>query len=570
MGTPDTSAGIGLPNSLVENLVSQGNMLNQGEVYWETGELLGPDEHRGHGGLQRRYDDYNFDIVNTEIARRASLLVQPISKAVAAVESSPNGEAWLAIPSWKQGPMRQGGPADTMLRRVVLPEGYGGGTTPEECPIDENVDADQPVVEFARYFLLANGNGRIEVQVDGLDGDPTTAVQTNNAVTDERIVRRTYDTAPWIETDDDFYYRIAVGPGSSRPVPCAIQVADVDADGLQFGPWIAVKDAPADCEGPIPAECLCDIDDNVDTYQPEVETATFRFISTGARRLQVTVSGYDGLTNTRLQLRNAATTDLYGYPRSVDETGTSVTYNINADTWSEIPCAIQVADWDVADPAFGPWVAVDTSALPEGESCVGEIPPACADEGAADAVFAAETPGIEVNPYAFENMACENWLFRDEFNPYYPKGVCLDPATNLSGVVPDTCIDDGTGGDVPCPTVDFTTSTFGIGDTNPILQGVVQGEGNQTRVLTWHQCPSDGAQTTGVATVTCEGDDRDGRVRQPAGSVLVQPAGYLQGPQGLPRRQLRAVPVRLVAELAAQRQGQRPLRSVRTALVRRW
>ena len=41
MGTPDTSAGIGNPNSLVENLVNQGNMLNQGEVYWETGELLG-------------------------------------------------------------------------------------------------------------------------------------------------------------------------------------------------------------------------------------------------------------------------------------------------------------------------------------------------------------------------------------------------------------------------------------------------------------------------------------------------------------------------------------------------
>ena len=29
MGTPDTSAGIGNPNSLVENLVNQGNMLNQ-------------------------------------------------------------------------------------------------------------------------------------------------------------------------------------------------------------------------------------------------------------------------------------------------------------------------------------------------------------------------------------------------------------------------------------------------------------------------------------------------------------------------------------------------------------
>jgi len=44
----------------------------------------------------------------------------------------------------------------------------------------------------------------------------------------------------------------------------------------------------------------------------------------------------------------------------------------------------------------------------------------------------------------------------------------------------------------PCPAVDFTASTFGIGDTNPILQGYIQGEGNTMRVLTWHQCPSDG------------------------------------------------------------------------------
>ncbi|NNJ94052.1 MAG: hypothetical protein HKP57_04850, partial [Halobacteria archaeon] len=233
MGTPDTSAGIGNPNSLVENLVNQGDMLNQAEVYWETGELFGlmsTEEMEDYG-------DYNFDIVNTEIARRASLLVQSVAKATA----SANGLA--AMPSWKQGPMRQGGPADTMLRRMVLP----------------------------------------------------------------------------------------------------------------------------------------------DTFNPAVD-----------------------------------------------------------------------------------------------------------------------------NPYAFANMECAEPLIPAGENPYYPGGVCADPATNLSGVVPDTCLDDDTGGLVPCPTVDFTTSTYGIGDTNPILQGVVQGEGNTQRVLTWHQCPSDGAQTAGdITAVTCADDDRD-------------------------------------------------------------
>ena len=117
-------------------------------------------------------------------------------------------------------------------------------------------------------------------------------------------------------------------------------------------------------------------------------------------------------------------------------------------------------------------------------------------------------PAVD-NPYAFTNMVCDTWLIAAGTNPYYPNGVCGAPAINLSGVVPDTCINDGTGEGEDCPTVDFTNSTFGIGDTNPVLRGVVQGEGNQTRVLTWHQCPSDGAQTVGdITAVTCATDDR--------------------------------------------------------------
>jgi len=237
MGTPDTSAGIGVTDSLVESLVSQGNMLNQGEVYWETGELF---------GLMNTvditdYDPYNFDILNTEIARRSSLLVQSVAKA----EGSQN--RLLALPSWKQGTMRQGGPADTMLRRIVLPTDY--------------------------------------------DPDP------------------------------------AANAGS---------------------------------------------------------------------------------------------------------------------------------------------------------------------------------------PYAFRNMVCETFLIEPGTNPYYPDGVCADPAVNLSGNMPDTCVDDGDGEDV-CPTIDCEAgSTYCIGDTNPILQGVVQGEGNQQRVLTWHQCPSEWALVAsdeGLDPVACETDE---------------------------------------------------------------
>ena len=226
MGQPNTSADgyMDHENGLVQNLVSQGNLLNQPEVDWRTGEFypaINTVEMWDFGA-------YNYNLYNTEIARRSSLLVQSIGKARA------SSSGILATPSWKQGAMRQGGPADTMLRRIVLPWTY----------------------------------------MEGLDN----------------------------------------------------------------------------------------------------------------------------------------------------------------------------------------------------------------------------------NPYAFTNMDCTpvgaspGWMLTDGSNPYYPDGICMAPATNLSGVVADVCKDDATGevGELVCPTMAFDGSTFGIGDTDPILQGVIQGEGNTTRVLTWHQCPGAG------------------------------------------------------------------------------
>ncbi len=88
------------------------------------------------------------------------------------------------------------------------------------------------------------------------------------------------------------------------------------------------------------------------------------------------------------------------------------------------------------------------------------------------------------NPYAFRNMVCSTWAEID--NPYYPGGLCTDSALNLSAVIPDTCQDSETGALVPCPQVNLSGgTTFGIGDTNPILQGSLV-EPNKTKVLSWH------------------------------------------------------------------------------------
>jgi len=110
------------------------------------------------------------------------------------------------------------------------------------------------------------------------------------------------------------------------------------------------------------------------------------------------------------------------------------------------------------------------------------------------------------NPYVFRNMDC------NLVNPsaFYPDGVCLDSAINLSGYIPDTCTDSQgePGNTIACPTVTLGTSTFGIGDTNPVLQGLEQGEGNTDKVLSWHQCPSSFTHVSGVESLTCDNDAR--------------------------------------------------------------
>jgi len=120
------------------------------------------------------------------------------------------------------------------------------------------------------------------------------------------------------------------------------------------------------------------------------------------------------------------------------------------------------------------------------------------------------------NPYAFRNMDCEVWLYgRDSGgtpeNPYYPDGLCMDSAINLSGYIPDSCTDSQLGGDVLCPQVDLSQgTTFGVGDTNPVLQGN-QVEPNTTKVLSWHQCPAaftTVSSTDGLQVLTCETDLR--------------------------------------------------------------
>lgn len=115
------------------------------------------------------------------------------------------------------------------------------------------------------------------------------------------------------------------------------------------------------------------------------------------------------------------------------------------------------------------------------------------------------------NPYAFRNMVCANWAYQDGSNPYYPGGLCLDSALNLSATIPDVCQSSETQAIVACPQIDLSQGTsFGIADTNPILQGNTVTP-NKTKVLSWHQCPAsftNVSATTDTPLFTCDNDLR--------------------------------------------------------------
>lgn len=108
MGRPATSSDTS-PTGLVKNLVGQGNMINQPEVDWRTGQML-PAMNTSN---LWNFSTGNFDVYRTEIARRGSLMVQ------SPLNVDQGNSKLMAMLLFKQGLVNQGGPADIMARRIV-------------------------------------------------------------------------------------------------------------------------------------------------------------------------------------------------------------------------------------------------------------------------------------------------------------------------------------------------------------------------------------------------------------------------------------------------------------------
>lgn len=118
------------------------------------------------------------------------------------------------------------------------------------------------------------------------------------------------------------------------------------------------------------------------------------------------------------------------------------------------------------------------------------------------------------NPFAFENMECDEWLYTDGENPNYLKGLCMSPAINISGSTIVTCT-TGSGND-DC------AADFPVADDGTIPDDVSFEQ--FPKVLEWRQCD-------GVASISgCEGDnDLDDQSWENPFDVAKGHRGFLYG-----------------------------------------
>ena len=84
-------------------------------------------------------------------------------------------------------------------------------------------------------------------------------------------------------------------------------------------------------------------------------------------------------------------------------------------------------------------------------------------------------PAVD-NPYAYENMPCDEWLYTDGTNPNYLKGLCMSPAINISGTSAKECT-TGSGND-EC------AATFPVSEDGSIYVDLDKFP----KVLEWRQC----------------------------------------------------------------------------------
>ncbi len=146
-------------------VVAQGGMLNQPISYNPETQ-----EQAAAGEFLTFLDNYDNTVYQTEIARRFSMVVQPVGNI-----GDTRTSAFLI---YKQGIINQGGPADIFARRVVVP-----AEAAEEGEEGFDPTVDNPYLfEYIACDNWILGPGENPNYVEGLCGDPAINFSAANIV----------------------------------------------------------------------------------------------------------------------------------------------------------------------------------------------------------------------------------------------------------------------------------------------------------------------------------------------------------------------------------------------------
>ena len=369
-------------------------------MWYYSFDMLNPDVVRQGGMLNQPAinpetstffplleDDFGNFFYETEIARRFSHFSQPIHQI---------GDSGVsAVLIVKQGILNQGGPADIFLQRLVF--------SPDDVQVLDFV-YDYPEVCTGVFDLD---------DVDDEDDDSESLANINGKVVDDA---ETGLACVSVELSDDTnQYTVntdANGDYLFRDAQSGVYTVTVPSDLLAYDPPDPVTATVTVIVGFTGTETVGDF-----IYTPSG-------VCTGFVDL-------DGVEGDHISL-----VDISGTVTSQYDAGLAC---VSVDL---------ILDGEVVETVYtnvyGEYLFQDAGP--------GDYTVQVTDENAVLADYtppASDTLPADVpveNPYAYENMACDEWVYTDGSNPRYLEGLCLGNMINVSGGTIVSCENNTSGG----------------------------------------------------------------------------------------------------------------------------
>lgn len=369
------------------DFIAQGGMLNQPAINHETGTFF---------DMIEPVETWEYPSYETEIARRFALT----TNSIAAIKDSTSGLSAMLI--YKQGIINQGGPADIFMRRVLFEatasnENNFTATASSVCTgvtdliIEETDPGDDEFVP------------NITGLVTDINGDPVSCLSLDLISTVDEVstllgtVFTDTNGAYVFQDVEEGFYSLQVTDQKGMLVDYDVLIPEI-IEGI-----IVIDEDVFDVDIVLMYEKIT-CSGIIDAQGDDFDDATISDISGSI------LEGEIGL--------QCISVDLYQDTEFIDTVFTDEDGRYIFQDYGEGEFIVSVTD---------------THNLLEEIPAVSEI----------NITLIGYDP--DENPYAYTNMECDDWEFKDGSNPNYLQGLCLSPAINISGSTIIAC--DNVAGD---------------------------------------------------------------------------------------------------------------------------